>query len=494
MNARTFVRRPKEPIIVDLFCGFGGTSEGVRRATGRSPTLAVNHWPSAIADHARAHPETRHITADVFDVDYERLLRACPRLVMLSPSCTHHSNAAGGAVRDNGLRSHPMIAVDLARSRVAPDVFIMENVREILSWGPLLANGRPDNARRGEDWRAFVVALELAGYKVAWKILNAADFGAPTARRRLFMVARRDQQPIVWPEPTHGPGRAHPWVPAASVIDWSVPCPSIFGRKTPLAATTMRRIAEGVRRFVLNGRPFIVNLSHGGRLEPIDAPMRTTTTAARGERMLVAAHLDRAFTGSTGVSVEAPLPTVCASFEHHALITSFLVPVGVGERPGQRARAVSVEVPLNTVTASGRPHELVQLTLDRASSSSRGRAGLVAAFLSVYHGDGGGQARSCADPMPTLPANDSVAVHEVRLELDGEQYIIADIGARMLTVEELKRANGLSGEVTGTKKDQVKKIGNAVVPAVAEALIRANLPDLATDDSGSYARDLAAAC
>jgi DNA (cytosine-5)-methyltransferase 1 len=276
--------------------GFGrgpsgsGASEGIRRATGRCPAVAVNHNPAAIAMHAANHPTTRHFCESVFAVDPHDAVLGIGESVDLmhsSPDCTHHSRAKGGKPRDAGIRGLAWIVPTWAKA-LHPRVITLENVPEFLSWGPLDELGKPIKSRAGETFRQWAAALEALGYRIDWRVLNAADFGAPTSRKRLFVIGRRDGRPVRWPEPSHGPDRPQPWRTAAECIDWSIPCPSIFTRKKPLAEATQRRIAEGIRRYVLtNSRPFLVNLTHGGRVHPTDEPMRTVTAAHRGEKALV---------------------------------------------------------------------------------------------------------------------------------------------------------------------------------------------------------------
>ena len=310
--------RPGE-IVVDFFAGGGGASEALRQALGRDPDVAVNHDHLAIGMHASNHPDTRHMGADVGAVDILR--EVAGRRVgwfHASPDCTHFSQAKGGQPRDRATRSLSWVVLKvagtLARAGLAPRIISLENVRQILGWGPLVAKrdkatGRvirldgtvaapgervplreqflvPDKKRASQTWRQFVGALRRLGYVVEWRLLKACDYGAGTSRERLFLIGRRDGQPIVWPEPTHGPGRPQPFVTAADCIDWSIPCPSIFPRKRPLADATCRRIAKGIRRYVLDAaEPFIVPVTHHGerRLHPASEPLPTVTAAHRGE-------------------------------------------------------------------------------------------------------------------------------------------------------------------------------------------------------------------
>jgi DNA (cytosine-5)-methyltransferase 1 len=386
-----------DELIVDLFAGGGGLSIACEQALGRSPDIAINHNDDALSMHRANHPQTRHFVADVFEV--------CPRgatqgrpvgYLHLSPDCTHHSQAAGGQPRDERIRALTWIGRRWA-GQVRPRVITLENVRQILKWGPLIAKrdkatGRvlkrcgtvaapgehvarrdqflvPDPAREGVTWRAFVRSLQALGYVVECRILCAADYGAGTTRERLFMVARCDGKPIVWPEPTHHkkPARGQKrWVPAADCIDWSIPCPSIFERAKPLADATLRRIARGIQRFVLDSAdPFIVPITHHGsdRVNDIDDPLRTITTAHRGEFALCAPTLAKFRHDSDGARLDVPLPTITAGGNcqrpagaAHAMgiAAATLVQTGYGEREGQAPRSLDITGPLGTIVGTGK--------------------------------------------------------------------------------------------------------------------------------------------
>jgi DNA (cytosine-5)-methyltransferase 1 len=270
---RQLALRLHDELVVDNFAGGGGASLGIEWALGRSPDIAVNHDPEAIAMHEANHPNTRHICGNVWDVNPKGVTNGRRvGLAWFSPDCTFHSKARGAKpFRDpksaKGRRGLAWVVTRWARA-VKPRVCVVENVEELQDWGPLDANGRPDPERAGLTFRRWVGQLRACGYEVEWRELRACDFGAPTIRKRLFVIARCDGKPIVWPEPTHGPGRAKPWRTAAECIEWSLPCPSIFltreegkaiGVKRPLVEKTLARIARGVRRFVLEApTPFIV--------------------------------------------------------------------------------------------------------------------------------------------------------------------------------------------------------------------------------------------
>jgi DNA (cytosine-5)-methyltransferase 1 len=255
-------------VIVDLFAGGGGASTGIEAATGRTVDIAINHDPVALETHKRNHPRTRHLEADIWEVKPKEATQGQPvELLWASPDCTHFSVAKGGKPRKQNIRSLAWAVVTWAHE-VRPACIFLENVAEFRGWGPLDDEGRPIKAQMGETFRVWKGALEALGYQVDFRILDASQYGAPTRRRRLFLIARCDGLPIVWPEITHGPGKA-PLHTAAECIDWSIPCPSIFDRKKPLAEKTLWRIAQGIRRFVLESAdPFIVKVNHGRTPEP----------------------------------------------------------------------------------------------------------------------------------------------------------------------------------------------------------------------------------
>lgn len=451
-------------ISIDCFAGGGGASTGIAAALGVSPAIAINHWPTALGVHAANHPETLHLTEDVWAVDPRKVVAGRRvGVAWFSPDCTHFSRAKAGKPRTNKIRGLAWSVVRWA-SDAAPRVIVVENVPEFQSWGPIDRGGNPIAARRGHTFRAWVRRLERLGYRVDWRVLSACDYGAPTTRRRLYVVARRDGAAPQWPAPTHGPGRALPWRTAAEVIDWSLPIPSIFERPKPLVNATMARIARGLQRFVLEDpQPFFLHLTHGGRLHPITRPVPTVTAAHRGEL---------------------------------ALVAPFLVHVSNGERPGQAPRVYDPRQPLNTVVAGGIKQGLVAAFLAR-HYGGRGTPGsslrepvrtvtaqdhhaLVAAFLTKWYGTSTGA--SLHAPTPTVTGGGE-HLGLVTVQIDGETYSIADIGMRRLVPRELARAQGLPGDYVidrgangraVTLTDQVRLIGNSVVPHVAEALVRAN--------------------
>ncbi|TPQ37135.1 DNA cytosine methyltransferase [Burkholderia ubonensis] len=367
-------------LIVDNFAGGGGTSTGLERAFGRPVDIAINHDPEALAMHAANHPHTKHYCESVFDVDPAAITGNQPvGLVWLSPDCKHFSKAKGGKPVSKKIRGLAWIALRWAAT-VKPRVIMLENVEEFVTWGPLGADGRPCPKNRGRTFRSFVNALARHGYRVEHRELRACDFGAPTIRKRLFLVARRDGLPIVWPTPTHGDpksaavraGALQPWRTAGTdVIDWSIPCPSIFERERPLKDATLRRIARGIMKFVVNSAdPFVIHLTHHGadRAASISAPLATVTGANRGEQALVAAHITKFRANSIGSAADTPLHTVTAGGDcarpagaAHAMgvVAATLIQTSYGERPGQAPRVPGLDKPLGTVVAQGVKHAAV---------------------------------------------------------------------------------------------------------------------------------------
>lgn len=373
-------------LIVDNFAGGGGASTGLERAFGRPVDVAINHDPEALAMHAANHPHTAHYCESVFDVDPAAITGNQPvGLVWLSPDCKHFSKAKGGKPVSKKIRGLAWIALRWAAT-VKPRVIMLENVEEFVTWGPLGADGRPCPKNRGRTFRSFVNALARHGYRVEHRELRACDFGAPTIRKRLFLVARRDGLPIVWPTPTHGDpksaavraGTLQPWRTAADCIDWSIPCPSIFERDRPLKDATLRRIARGIMKFVVNSAdPFVIHLTHHGadRAASIAAPLATVTGANRGEQALVAAHVTKFRANSTGSAADAPLHTVTAGGDcarpagaAHAMgiVAATLVKNNFGETPCQDAAG-----PLHTVTTQGNKFGVVAATLVQTGYGER---------------------------------------------------------------------------------------------------------------------------
>jgi len=300
-------------LIVDLFAGGGGTSEGIHLAIGRDPDIAINHDAVAIAMHRANHPGTRHYIEDIWKIRPEDATKGRPvGLLWASPDCKHFSMAKGGAiVRSKEVRALAWVVVKWAKA-VRPRVIILENVSEFRTWGPLDSDGHIIKELRGKIFNAFLWQLEKLGYRIDTKDLVACDFGAPTSRKRFFLVARCDGQPIEWPKATHGPGLS-PWRTAAEIIDWTSPCPSIFERKKPLAENTMLRIAAGIRRYVIEAaEPFIVTCNHAGdgfRGQEMGVPFKTVTASGNhiGE---IRAFLTKYYGHGCGQSMWNPAATV----------------------------------------------------------------------------------------------------------------------------------------------------------------------------------------
>lgn len=525
-------------LVVDNFAGGGGASTGMELALGYPVDIAVNHDADAIAMHKVNHPYTRHFQEDVFAIDPEQVTGGrAVGIAWFSPDCKHFSRAKGGKPVDKKIRGLSWVVLRWAMSSVAPRVIFMENVPEIKTWCPLIeidGQMRPDPAREGETFNGFVAMLtsgiekehpafseaceflkiepdsedgdRLAaglGYAVAWKELKACDYGAPTIRNRFYLIARRDGQPIVFPEPTHGKGRK-PYRTAAECIDWSLPCPSIFGRKKELAENTLRRIARGLDKFVLrNASPYIMcnntnNVPHG-----VNEPLPTQTTGnrnyicapsliqyhseqgkgeVRGQEIgkpimtidgspryaMSVCYLTKYFSGArqAGASLAEPAPTVTA-IDHSALAAANLL-----HYYGGADHASRVDSPLPTVTTLPR-HYVVKTYLQKIDTAQDfGNWAHVREILNKYAGY-------------------SIAADEIFImEIDGERYFISDIGMRMLKARELMLAQGFPSDYIidieshigkrYSEAKQIARMGNAVCPPVAEALVRANCAEIAS--------------
>jgi len=377
-----------DELVVDLFAGGGGASTGIERAIGRSPDIAINHSPEAIAIHAANHPTTKHYIENVYKVDPRRATGGRPvALLHLSPDCSHHSKAKGGKPRQQKIRGLAWVAVTWAQ-RARPRVITLENVEEWLDWGPLdRSTGQPIKARKGQTFRAWRRKLERLGYVVEHRLLRACDFGAPTTRRRLFLIARCDGRPIRWPAPTHGPantGRPKPHRTAAEIIDWSISCPSIFDRDRPLAGKTLARIARGIRKYVLEAaRPFVIAVNHGGvgrtdhRVHDLDSPMPTITGGQRGGHALVSPLVVKAKThgggGNDAMRADEPLRTVTASKRgEFALVAPTFVRTSMHQ--SNAGCAYSPEEPLRTITTDGGLALAVPYLVHRSNGEREGQA------------------------------------------------------------------------------------------------------------------------
>ncbi len=520
-------------IVVDNFAGGGGASTGIEMALGRSPEIAINHDPDAIAMHTVNHPRTEHYCESVWDIVPRDVVAGRPvGLVWLSPDCKHFSKAKGSTPVSKKIRGLAWVALRWA-AQVRPRVIMLENVEEFQTWGPLIVdkegNSRPDPAKKGRTFNSFVNALRRQGYKVEWRELRACDYGTPTIRKRLFLIARRDGAAIVWPKPTHGApdsaevkaGKLLPWLTAADIIDWSIPCPSIFltqeeakaqglNVKRPLAEATMRRIAKGVERFVINAaEPFIVPVDHTSafapfitehanashqRNMPADEPLRTICAQVKGGHFaLVSPVIARQFGRSVGQSVEEPLGTVMAKADKSQLVTAFLAkhytgvvgaeltkPLPTVTTVDHNSLVTSHLVKLRGTCQDGQP-----VTEPMPTVTAGGlHVGEVRAFLLKYYGND--STIPCSEPLHTVTTRDRFGLVTVR----GVDYQIVDIGMRMLEPHELFAAQGfrddyvIDHDATGkkfTKTAQVARCGNAVCPPLAAALVRANLPEMCAD-------------
>ncbi|HGY1504917.1 MULTISPECIES: DNA cytosine methyltransferase [Klebsiella pneumoniae complex] len=607
-------------IIVDNFAGGGGASTGIELAIGRSVDIAINHDPNAVAMHTTNHPDTLHYCESVYEVRPKVATAGRPvALAWFSPDCRHFSKAKGAKPVEKAIRGLAWVVLRWGLD-VKPRVMKLENVEEFKTWGPLLAGEmRPDPARAGETFEAFIGMLTSGisadhpalaecceflnisldsedaarlvnglGYTVEYRELRACDYGAPTIRKRFFMVMRCDGKPIVWPEATHGDpkspavqaGKLTPWRTAAECIDWSIPTPSIFDRKKPLAVNTLKRIARGIQRFVVDSdNPFIVKCNHtttrgkydcfrgqglyspiqtitkthgyalavptlapfmagnGGsqyqaKPRPLNKPVHTILKQSRA--CVVAPVIARQFGASIGHRADEPSATITAGGGGKSqFVTATLIQMGYGERVGQSPRVLNLGKPLGTVTAGGNKFAVTTaflakhcggnytgpgVALDKPAHSvtTVDHHALVTSHLVKLRGtcrDG----QTTDEPMPTITAGGqhvgevktTLAVEDYDEEraqqvlaflqeysgedctgmvnIGGVTYRIVDIGMRMLQPHELYRAQGfpewyiIDQDYRGVKyaKDkQVARCGNAVPPPFAEALVRANLPEM----------------
>jgi DNA (cytosine-5)-methyltransferase 1 len=429
-----------DELIVDNFAGGGGASTGIESAIGRSVDIAINHDADAIAMHTVNHPTTKHYCEDVFAVDPREAAQGRPvGLVWFSPDCKHFSKAKGGKPVEKKIRGLAWVALRWAVS-VRPRVIFLENVEEFEQWGPV-KDGKPIDERKGETFKMFKARFERLGYKVDHRCLRASDYGTPTIRKRFFLIARCDGQPIVWPKPTHGDPRKpgfrksglKPWRTAASIIDWSLPCPSIFGRAKPLAENTQRRILRGIDKYVINNpRPFVVRLGHtghgkDGKQYSVDEPLTTITSKA--EHCLVTPIIATNTTGHPGAAVDEPVRTITTG-NHHMLVAPVLV--GCGGRAGQTEPRAG-DMPAATITAKADTC-LAAVHLTKFQQNSIGqsadapvdtimagatRFGLCAAFLAKHFGGNyNGAGAELAQPLPTITGKDHNALvtsHMIKL-------------------------------------------------------------------------------
>jgi DNA (cytosine-5)-methyltransferase 1 len=558
-------------MLIDNFAGGGGASTALEKAFGRKVDVAINHCAKALAMHRRNHPRTRHLCEDVFAVNPADVCGDRPiDALWLSPDCTHFSKAKGAKPRSKKIRALAWVAIRWASlpDWQRPRVMFIENVEEFETWGPLDDAGYPIKEREGETYRFWIKSLEKRGYVIEARKSRASSYGARTIRNRLLIIARCDGQPIVWPEETHHDpkkikkkakplGRApslrvslktKPWLPVSDVIDWSQPCPSIFERKKPLAGNTMRRIARGVMRYVVdNPKPFIVPVTHQGdsRVHGTDEPLRTITTAQRGElalvapvfagcggragqspeyapdrpintlttksdQILIAAHLNtnrnsqKPYTG-----VDEPMHTITAGGAHINLVSAFLAQHNEGPNNANLSGRPA-DAPLSTITTTGSQQGLVAAHLMSLKGSSRRdqpvdepcpticaggtHVAEVRAFLLSYYGNSE-EAIGVDSPLHTVTTRDRFGLVTVCIE--GVDYVISDIGMRMLTPRELFLAQGFPEDYILdvmhegkrlTKSDLVRLVGNSVSPPWATAHAVANAPLLSRVAAGEVKR------
>ncbi|MDA8156269.1 MAG: DNA cytosine methyltransferase [Actinomycetota bacterium] len=490
-----------EGLIIDNFAGGGGASTGIEQALNRPIDIAINHDPVAIAMHKVNHPATKHLCESVWDVDPVKECAGPVLLAWFSPDCKHFSKAKGGKPVEKNIRGLAWVVMRWASmpKPQRPKVIMLENVEEFMTWGPLIEkNGSmyPDPAKAGQTFKAFLRRFEKHGYKVEYRQLRACDYGAPTIRKRLFLIARCDGFPIVWPEPTHGDpkseavksGRLLPWRTAAECIDWSIPAPSIFERQRPLAEATQRRIAKGIMRYVIDAEdPFIVTYygprpGEEFRGQPLNEPLRTQTTenrhalvvpylvgvggragqsrprgikeafgtgTSKADVAIVIPHLMVNTSGHSGSKANKPIPTLTTG-NHEYLVSAFLSSAAHSKTTGRGKYVYHPKEPVRTLTGSaykvlGSSH-LVKLKGTNIGQDVRWplqtitagglHFGEVRVFLLQYHGCS--ESHDMRKPINTIETKDRFGLVTVH----GEEYRIADIGLRMLTPRELFRAQG----------------------------------------------------
>lgn len=512
-------------LIVDNFAGGGGASTGIEMATGYSVDIAINHDPEAIRMHQANHPTTKHYCENVWAVDPVEACEGHPvALAWFSPDCKHFSKAKGGKPKDKNIRGLAWVALRWA-ALVRPRVIMLENVEEFKTWGPLNRGHHPIRAKQGDTFRQFVKQLNELGYEVQFRELVAADYGAPTTRKRFFLIARCDGGAIIWPKHTHAPadseevkaGLLKPYVGAYTQLDFSLPCPSIFDTSEeikekygiravrPLASKTMQRIARGLKKFVLdNPEPFIVPIGYGERIgqaprvHDIKKPLPTIVSS--GKHYLceprLAPIIDKTYGGNYqggGSKIEDPVGTI-TTIDHNRLVTATLIQYH-SETDSGGVRGQTIEDPIMTVDGSNR-YGLVTSFLSKfyktgtgqdereplhTVTTSAGHFGEVRAFLIKYYGEGTGQ--DIEQPLDTVTSRDRFGLVTIK----GEQYQIVDIGLRMLEPRELYGCQGFPDDYiidhdstgkTYSRSEQVKRCGNAVCPPIPAAMVRSNLPEL----------------
>lgn len=456
------------PLIVDSFAGGGGASTGIEMALGRSPDIAINHNAAALALHAANHPQTLHLSENVYKIDPLDYLRgAHVGLAWFSPDCKHFSKAKGGKPVERNIRDLAWVIPGwierIQKSGGKVDVVALENVEEFKDYGPLIETARgllPDPERKGDYFKKWCRKIRSLGGNIEWRELRACDYGAPTIRKRFFAVIRFDGQPIVWPKPTHGSpkdrdvisGRKLPWRTTAEIIDWSLPCPSIFDTTAdimdkhglrairPLAHNTMARVARGMKRFVLDAEtPFLVNLAapsiirfnSGATGQDLREPLSTITANSYIKRPggaaplgIISPVLTAAQHGGSNRAINTPSHTITASRkDQNSVIAPTLVQIGYGERKGQAPRSLDIEQPLGTAVAGGIKHAVASAFIARQFGTSTGHAieepthtvmadgagksQLIAAYVAQHNNDsrregGVNPGRSANEPLSTV--------------------------------------------------------------------------------------------
>lgn len=516
----------QQEMMIDNFAGGGGTSTGMKIFLGRSPDAAINHDWGAIAMHRANHPEheCRHYCESVWDVNPSEVTRGRPvGLVWLSPDCKHFSKAKGGVPVNKNIRGLAWVALRWI-AHVRPRILMLENVEEFKTWGPLITdeNGDtfPDKTQGGRTFRSFINAMRRHGYTVEWRELRASDYGINTIRNRFYLIARCDGQPIVWPMPTHGDRRSLSVragiLPAAKqsheIIDWSLPCKSIFGRKRPLVEKSLNRLAKGIQRFVIDDpepfvmrgtAPFITEHANGSsqRVMSIKEPLRTICAQVKGghfalvqpvlrpvdESTIHAAWISKHYGTGIGASFSAPTPTATAS-PHHALAmvslreledSNDLTAAWLSKHYGGVVGA-SLLNPTPTITSIDH-NGLAAVRLRPVTGEGGNVHPEMRAFIMKYFGTNYGL--SLRDPLHTTTTKARFALV---VTVFGRNYEIVDILHRMLQPHELFAAQSFPADYiidrdykgnNITKSEQYKRCGNAVCPLMVVALMSANMPE-----------------
>lgn len=553
---------------VDSFAGGGGASTGIEMATGHPVDIAINHDQSAIMMHRRNHPFTEHYIEDIWQVDPEKAVRGRHvRLAWFSPDCKHFSRAKGAALVDKKIRGLAWVVLRWA-AKVKPDVIMLENVPEFVTWGPV-RKGKPVKSKAGQTYRQWLKQLHELGYVIETRKLCAADYGAPTIRTRFHLIARRDGKPIVWPERSHAPrdlpevkiGKCLPWRSAAEIINWDLPCPSIFDTKQaiketygitavrPLKDNTLRRIARGLDKFVIKStEPFIVPIGYGEnkgqkpRVHDIKEPLSTVVGSIKQYLCdpVMTPYVICNNSNNAPHGMNDPVPTVTTG-NRNFFVSPTLIQYHT-EQSDKEVRGQALDEPIRTVDAAnryglsaaymteyyGNAGDGIVIREPMHTVTAKDREGVTLAHLAHFKGQDKGQ--SPLDPLMTITARDgqfadvrtvlvkwdgvtdlhrwgevrkllntycdyNIAEDEVLLlNVCGSWYFISDIGLRMLTPRELYDAMGfphdyiIDRDIHGNpikRADQVARCGNAVCPAVAEALVRANLPEYCVGRLGS---------